>query len=115
MKASEWIDRIKAAAGWDSDYRVSKELQLSRQAVSDYRGKTVSMDEETAIKVARVLSIDPALVLADQAMERAKNEEARNAWAAVLEYLLRNENPPELESAGGDFAVWRRRRDSNPR
>ena len=45
------------------------------------------MDEDTALKVANALTIDPAIVLTDQAMERAKNTEARSAWNAVLQRL----------------------------
>ncbi len=87
MKAAAWIDRVKAARGWESDYRVAKELATTRQAISDYRTRTATMDEDMAVKVANTLSIDPAIILTDQAMERAKNTEARSAWSAVLERL----------------------------
>lgn len=87
MKAAEWIDRVKAAKGWESDYRVAKELSLSRQTVSGYRGKIPTMDEETSMKVAHVLELNPAVILADQAMERARNDEARQAWQTILERL----------------------------
>jgi hypothetical protein len=79
MKAAGWIDRVKVARGWNSDYRVAKELHLSRQAVSDYRGKTVSMDEDTAIKVAGALGERPEAVLLDQYAERTKNPQVRSA------------------------------------
>ena len=87
MKATDWIDRVKTAKGWESDYRAAKELGLSRSSVSGYKSKTPTLDEDTSIKVAHALEINPALVLADQAMERAKNEEAKTAWGAVLERL----------------------------
>lgn len=87
MKAAEWIDRVKAAKGLTSDYGAAKELGLSRALVSKYRGPTSTFDEETAIKIAHALNIDPAIILADQAMERAKNDEARSAWSAILERL----------------------------
>jgi transcriptional regulator with XRE-family HTH domain len=87
MKAAAWIDRLKNAHGWESDYRVAKELGLSRQAVSEYRNRVPTMDEGTALKVAQSLGIDPALILTDQAMERAKDDQARAAWADVLKRL----------------------------
>lgn len=74
MKAAEWIDRVKAARGWDSDYRVAKELALSRQTVSGYRGKITTMDEDVAIKVAHVLGEKPEAVLLDQFAERVKDQ-----------------------------------------
>lgn len=79
MKASQWIDRVKALKGWESDYRVAKELGVSRQAVSDYRIKTPSMDEDTAIKVAGLLGERPEAVLLDQYAERTRNPAARSA------------------------------------
>lgn len=88
MKSAEWIDRTKAARGWSSDYRAAKELGLSRNSISNYRaGLRNTLDEATALKVAQALQLDPALVLADQAMERAKDQSARSAWAAVLQRL----------------------------
>lgn len=88
MKAADWIDRVKTAKKWESDYRVAKELLLSRNTISNYRvGARHTMDESTSIKVAHALNIDPAIVLADQAMEMTKNDEARSAWSAILERL----------------------------
>lgn len=88
MKAAEWIDRVKTAKKWESDYRAAKELVLSRNAISNYRvGARNTMDETTSIKVAHALGIDPAIILADQAMEMTKNDEARSAWSAILERL----------------------------
>lgn len=87
MKAAEWIDRVKKAHGWDSDYRVSKELGLSRQAVSDYRVGRSLMDDDAAVKVAGALGERPEIVLIDQAVERSKNEAARTALSAALKRL----------------------------
>lgn len=87
MKAADWIDRVKSTHGWESDYRVAKELGLSRATVSSYRSRTPTLDEDSAVKVAHALGIDPVLILADQALERAKNEEARSAWAVALQRL----------------------------
>lgn len=87
MKAAEWIDRVKAARGWDSDYRVAKELKLSRQTVSDYRSRTPSMDEDTAIKVAAALGERPEAVLLDQYAERTKNPEVRSALSRAARDL----------------------------
>lgn len=88
MKAAEWIDRVKTAHGWDSDYKVSKELGLSRQTVSKYRsGTSTTMDDESAMKVAGALGEKPEIVLLDQTMERTKNDEARHALGGLLKRL----------------------------
>ena len=73
MKAAEWIDHVKTVKGWETDYRVAKELDITRQAVSMYRGKPMTMDEDTATKVAITLGVDPAAIVIDQAAERSKS------------------------------------------
>lgn len=78
MKAAEWIDRVKTARGWDSDYRAAKELGISRNNISNYRTKTPTLDEDTAEKVAGALNINPAAVLIDQLAERSKNPQTRS-------------------------------------
>ena len=79
MKAMHWIDRVKVAKGIESDYGVAKYLQLTPQAVSSYRSKTPTMNEETAIKVAYALGLEPASVLLDQIAEATKNQSLRTA------------------------------------
>lgn len=88
MKAAAWIDKVKAARGWDSDYRVSKELGLGRQTVSTYRSRAdATMDEETAIKVAQALGVDAAGVIIDQVAERSKSPEVSSALHKVANSL----------------------------
>lgn len=88
MKASEWIDRVKVAKGYDSDYRAAKELGITRGGMSHIRtGESASLSEETTVRVAESLGIDPAIVLADQARERSKSDAARTAWGSILERL----------------------------
>lgn len=87
MKAAVWIDRVKVVKGLESDYAVAKALGLSRATVSNYRVRTPTLDEDTALKVAHALDLNPAIVLADQAMERARDAEARSAWGMVLDRL----------------------------
>lgn len=74
MKASDWIDRVKKARGWDSDYRAAKELGITRSGMSLIRtGDTETLREETAIKVAEAIGERPEAVVLDQIAERVKN------------------------------------------
>lgn len=80
MKASIWIDRVKAAKGLSSDYAVAKAIGLSRFTVSGYRNRPDStLDEDNSIKVAAALGERPEAVLLDQYAERTKNPEVRSA------------------------------------
>lgn len=82
MKAFEWIDRVKSARGIDSDYAAAKILGISKQAISTYRNRGSTLDENASITVAKILGIKPEGVILDQAAERVKSPEAR---AALLE------------------------------
>lgn len=87
MKAAEWIDRVKKARGWDSDYRVAKELGCKPNTISTYRKSGGPMDEGIAISVARALGERPEAVLLDQYAERTKNPEVRSALTAAARQL----------------------------
>lgn len=88
MKAAEWIDRVKTQQGWDSDYRVAKELGLSRNTISTYRGgRSQTMDNETAAKVAAVMGENPAAIIIDQVAERSKDPEISTALHKVAQSL----------------------------
>lgn len=78
MKAINWIDKLKTVKHWDSDYRIAKELGLSRTTVSGWRcGKNQTMDDETAAKVAFAMGENPAAIIIDQVAERAKDPAIR--------------------------------------
>src|SRR4051812_2538193 len=87
MKASDWIDRVKKARGWDSDYRVAKELEIHRATVSGYRTKTPTLDDDVAVKIAAALGEKPDAILVDQMAERTKNPEAKAAWLQIASRL----------------------------
>ena len=84
MKAYQWIERLKIAKGWESDYRVAKELGLTRGAISRYRNTDGGLDEDVCIHVAELLELRPAEVLLDQMRERSKSAAAKDAIGEVL-------------------------------
>ena len=81
----EWLDALKAQLDIPSDYAAAKVLGLTRSAVSHYRTGRTSFDDVTAVRVADLLGVDPAEVLASVQYERAKTDEVREAWASLLE------------------------------
>lgn len=87
MKAAAWIDKVKVARGWESDYRVAKELGISRNTISNYRTKTPTLDEDTAEKLAAALGIDPAGIIIDQVAERSKNAATRATLSRMASQL----------------------------
>ncbi len=67
-----------------SDYRLSKILGVSKQAVSKYRNSETHLSETVAEKVAEELSLPPEYVLNCVAAERSKNPTVKAAlWRAA--------------------------------
>ena len=87
MKAFEWIDRVKIAQGIESDYAAAKLLGISKQAISTYRAKGSTLDENASIIVASTLGLAAAGVILDQAAERVKAPEIRSALLAEASRL----------------------------
>lgn len=88
MKAQNWIDKVKAVKGLDSDYAVAKAIGVSRFTVSGYRQRPdATLDEDNAIKVAAALGERPEAVLLDQYAERTKNPEVRSALSRAARDL----------------------------
>lgn len=88
MKALGWIDRLKRERGWESDYRVAKELEVGRATVSKYRNSPDStMDDEVALRVAAALQVPAEIILLDQVKERTRSEPARAALERALKRL----------------------------
>lgn len=76
MDTIAYLDAVKARYHWESDYKLAKELGMSKSRISGYRCGKSSMDESACIKVAKLLNIDPAPVLLDAIAERTKCDQA---------------------------------------
>ena len=87
MTTIEYIDALRAHLGLSSDYQLARELRVTRSAVSKYRTGQTTADESTALRIAELLNIDPARVLADVAAERARTPEARTVWRRIANSL----------------------------
>lgn len=83
MKAADWIDQLKKAKGWPTDYRVAKELGLSTSRIANYRIKPMTLDEDMAFRVGIALGVDPVGIVLDQVAERSKSPEIATALHAA--------------------------------
>lgn len=82
------LDRLKAARGLDSDYKLAKLLKVSRARVSSWRTGTHEMDETTAVQVAQELGEDPLAVLAILKLEKPHKPREANVWGRYRPRLL---------------------------
>lgn len=83
----EFLNAVKRAYGLTSDYQLAKKLGVSRQMVSEYMAGKRTLGEETAVKVAELLELDWAYVVACVQAERSKGTDSRRAWAARAKKL----------------------------
>lgn len=83
----DFLNAIKAAHGLTSDYQLAKFLGLTQSSISLSMSGRTYLGDETAIKVAEALKIDPAIVMASVHYERAKKEQEKAVWRGILERL----------------------------
>lgn len=81
------LNDLKKTYGLGSDYALSKFLGCSHNRISNYRRGVSHLDDLMAYKVAELLELDPAELVAQINMERAKRPEERKAWKEILERL----------------------------
>ncbi|OCS48825.1 DUF3693 domain-containing protein [Ralstonia pickettii] len=86
----EFLDAISAKLGGASDYAIAKHLEVTRASVSKWRNGHGGFDDETAIRVARILDIDPAIVLFASHAERTKTPAAKGVWMALANRFAPN-------------------------
>lgn len=101
----EFLEAVSRKLGGASDYAVAKHLNISRSAVSKYRNGLAGFDDETALKVARLLDIDPAAVATAAHAERTKNPEVRQMWASLADRFALNFEPLRKHTRMGQNLV----------
>ena len=86
MKTNDYIETIQKMNGW-SYYRIAQNLGIGQSTISHYKKGTRFFDDETAIKVAEYLDINPEIVLADIHAERAKVRKTKEVWQSIAKAL----------------------------
>lgn len=110
MKTSiEFISDLKIKSGISSDYALAKLLGVTKVTISHYQNGKTLIGDATAIRVAELLDLDPAFVVACIHAERAKHEGEKRLWeriAAMASGVTPSQNyfltkrPVRLERAG---------------
>ena len=83
----EFLDELKARKGGISDYAVAKILGVTQQTISKYRVGKDYLGDSTAIRVAELLEINPAIVVSAVHAERSKSEQEKAVWREIFEKL----------------------------
>ena len=90
MNTAELLDAAKREKSIESDYRLSKSLGVTTQAVSQWRSGSKFPGLQHVFALADMASLPPATVLAElerERAERAGNEPQAHAWREWVEKL----------------------------
>lgn len=90
MKTDQYLDQAKQASGITSDYGLAKVLGVTRQAVSNWRQARTLPDPLICFRLAELLEINAAQVLADIELERAEHSgrvDHASLWREWVEKL----------------------------
>ena len=85
MDSIQYLQMAKEKLNVQSDYALAPHLGVTRSAVSKVVTGRSTLGDETAIKVADILGLPRAAVLADVYAEREKNPEIAAVWKSVWE------------------------------
>jgi hypothetical protein len=85
MDTNAYLDALKSRYGLRSEYALAKFLEWNPSRLRGYRNRGIQLDEEGAIKVAKLLDLHPAVVAADVQAVRTNCHAAKAVWKEVAE------------------------------
>lgn len=80
-----YIDQVRKLTETGSDYAVAKKLGITRQRMSHYKHGRHYFDDELAFRVAELLKVSPAEVIAAVHLEKSSTPEKQAFWKKALE------------------------------
>jgi transcriptional regulator with XRE-family HTH domain len=90
----DYLDAIRAKLEIHNDSALARALGVSRQTISSYRLKSVSMDDDVAARAAELLGVQPGTVLLDMYTERTRDPRIKSIWAQIGVAFLNNTPAP---------------------
>ena len=81
----EFLDEAKRALDIERDTDLSRAIRVTKQTISMLRNGESCFSDETARRVADVLGIDPAYVIACAYAERSRDPQIKQVWVRVAQ------------------------------
>ena len=81
--SNHWIKKLKAKTGISSDYKLSDTLNLSRARLSQISKGEGQFGPAAAVRTARMLDVEPMLVVASVMFHAASDAEQSSFWREV--------------------------------
>lgn len=82
MKIADYLEMAKMITG--SDYETAKRMDVTKQAISNWRRGTSHPDSYACSRLAEILEIPELKVIATNGIETEKSEERREYWKKKL-------------------------------
>ncbi|MBC3935810.1 helix-turn-helix transcriptional regulator [Undibacterium sp. CY7W] len=98
MKSVKYLEKLKEEKHL-SDAELSRLLNISKAAVSQYKSGVRVMDDETCLAIALQLSINPMEVIGAACIDRAEKSGQKSLWEV---FMMRTAN---VKSAGVSAAL----------
>lgn len=76
-----WLDQAQKKLDARSDAELARALGCSRQSISQHRHGKHNMSIRTALTIARILEINPMIVIATTMYHQSNTDEERKFWA----------------------------------
>ncbi|OLO11412.1 hypothetical protein BTW10_10005 [Chromohalobacter japonicus] len=83
MTTIDLLERLKAAHGGASYYKIAQILGVKSQTVYHWKNGHGTMSDEAGIKVAEALGLDPVKVVVDLHIEREEGNVTSPVWKAL--------------------------------
>ena len=81
------LDRAKAKAGIESDYRLAKVIGISHGTMGGYRAAKSMPDERVLESLCALSGDDPDVIAAQVQAERARTQQGRALWLRLASRL----------------------------
>ncbi len=89
MNGKDYIEKCKAVKNVDSNYQLSKILEIPESELSFYARKQRVPSVYACFKFGECLGINPAEIIADIASESEKNAKKRGYFKAFISTCMR--------------------------
>jgi len=84
---ADFLDLLRVELQLDSDGQLAKYFGVKRQMISRYRTNAGSFDDLLSLRVAEILDLDGAYVMACMHYQREERPTVKNAWKHTAEVL----------------------------
>lgn len=92
-KPTYWLEQAKTKLASDSDAALAHALGCSRQSISQHRHGKHNMSIRTALTIARILEVNPMIVIATTMYHQATTDEERKFWTDTVRRYQSPERP----------------------